>query len=156
MKNTIEIMKNTIEKQVELKAPVSKVWRALTDYKQFGEWFGWKLETPFAPGKVASGILSCCGDEHQRYEMTVQKIEPESYFSYTWHPYAFDPAVDYSKEPTTLIEFRLQPKGAGTLLSVRESGFDKLPKHRLEEAFPRNEGGWGFQLENIQKYVERD
>jgi uncharacterized protein YndB with AHSA1/START domain len=150
-------MKNSIEKEITLKAPVSKVWRALTDYKQFGEWFGWKIEAPFVPGQVAGGILSCGGEEHKgRYEMTVQKIEPETYFSYTWHPYAFDPKVDYAKEPPTLIEFRLQPKGDGTLLSVKESGFDKLSRQRLEEAFPKNEGGWGYKLEDIKEYVERD
>ena len=155
MKTTID-MKNTIEKEIILKAPVSKVWRALTDHQQFGEWFGWKIEAPFVAGKVACGLLGCGGRDHQRYEMTVQKIEPETYFSYTWHPYAFDPKVDYSKEPPTLIEFRLQPKGEGTLLSVKESGFDKLSKARLEEAYPKNEGGWAGQLENIQEYVERD
>jgi uncharacterized protein YndB with AHSA1/START domain len=149
-------MKNSIEKEIILKAPVSKVWRALTDHQQFGEWFGWKIEAPFVAGQVAGGILGCGGKEKQRYEMTVRKIEPETYFSYTWHPYAFDPKVDYTKEPPTLIEFRLQPKGEGTLLSVKESGFEKLSRQRLEEAYPRNEGGWEGQLENIQEYVERD
>ena len=93
-----------IEKQIELKAPVSKVWRALTDYREFGEWFRVKLEGPFVVGQVAGGFITWPGYEHLRMEVVVQKIEPERFFSYTWHPYAIDPKVDYSKETPTLVE----------------------------------------------------
>jgi uncharacterized protein YndB with AHSA1/START domain len=148
-------MKNSIEKEIILKAPVSKVWRALTDYKQFGEWFDWKVDRPFVPGGASGGRISCTGHE-QYLELTVQKIEPETYFSYTWHPYAVDPNIDYSKETPTLVEFRLEPKGGGTLLTVKESGFEKIPKQRLEEALRQNTRGWEFKVEDLQKYVERD
>jgi uncharacterized protein YndB with AHSA1/START domain len=142
-----------IEKQIELKAPVSRVWRALTDYREFGEWFRVKLEGPFVVGQVSAGNLTWPGYEHLRMEVVVQKIEPERFFSYTWHPYAKDPQVDYSKETPTLVEFRLEESGQGTLLKVTESGFDKIPKERRAEAFRMNENGWAQQLKNIEGYV---
>jgi uncharacterized protein YndB with AHSA1/START domain len=146
-------MTDRIEKQVELKAPVARVWRALTDSQEFGEWFRVKLEGSFVPGQVASGRITYPGYEHLRMEATVKAMEPERLFSFTWHPYAIDPEVDYSKEPTTLVEFRLEPKSSGTLLTVTESGFDNLPRERREEAFPRNDGGWTQQMKNIEAYV---
>jgi uncharacterized protein YndB with AHSA1/START domain len=102
-----------IEKQIDLKAPVSKVWRALTDYREFGEWFRVKLEEPFVAGQVSGGQLTHPGYEHLRMEVVVQKVEPERYFSYTWHPYAIDPTVDYSQETPTLVEFRLEKSAKG-------------------------------------------
>ena len=146
-------MNDRIEKQIELKAPVSRVWRALTDYQQFGEWFQVKIEAPFAPGETARGKLTFPGYEGKAFEFVVQKIEPESYFSYTWHPYAVDPNVDYSKEEPTLVEFRLAPTAGGTLLTVTESGFDKVPAHRRDEAMRMNDGGWAQQVQNIGRYV---
>ena len=95
-----------IEKQIEISAPVSQVWRALTDYRQFGEWFKVKLEEPFVPGQVVQGHITYPGYEHLKFEVIVQKLENERSFSYTWHPYAIDPNFDYSKEPSTLVEFR--------------------------------------------------
>lgn len=142
-----------IEKQIELKAPVSRVWRALTDYREFGEWFGVKFEAPFAVGQAARGRITYPGYEHLMLEAVVQKIEPETLFSYTWHPYAVDARVDYSKETPTLVEFRLEKTATGTLLRVNESGFDKIPSGRRDEAFRKNEGGWEQQLKNIEKYV---
>jgi uncharacterized protein YndB with AHSA1/START domain len=142
-----------IEKQIELKAPVSRVWRALTDYREFGEWFRVKLEGPFVVGKVAEGFITWPGYEHLRMEVVVQKIEPERYFSYTWHPYALDPKVDYSKETPTLVEFTLEKTAKGTLLKVTESGFDKIPSARRLEAFRMNDNGWAQQMKNIESYV---
>jgi uncharacterized protein YndB with AHSA1/START domain len=142
-----------IEKQIELNAPVSKVWRALTDHQEFGEWFKVKLERPFVVGQVAGGFITWPGYEHLRMEVVVQKIEPERLFSYTWHPYAIDPKVDYSNEPSTLVEFTLEKSGKGTLLKVTESGFDKIPASRRSEAFRMNENGWAQQLKNIESYV---
>ncbi len=142
-----------IEKQIELKAPVSRVWRALTDYKEFGAWFGVKFESPFVAGKPARGRITYPGYEHLMLEAVVQKIEPETLFSYTWHPYAIDTKVDYSKETPTLVEFRLEKTATGTLLRVTESGFDKIPSARRDEAFRKNEGGWAQQMKNIERHV---
>jgi uncharacterized protein YndB with AHSA1/START domain len=142
-----------IEKQIELKASVSRVWRALTDYKEFEEWFGVKFASPFVVGQVARGRITYPGYEHLMLEALVQTIEPERLFSYTWHPYAIDTKVDYSKETPTLVEFRLEKTASGTLLRVSESGFDKIPSARRDEAFRKNEGGWAQQMKSIEKYV---
>jgi len=147
-------MSNIIEKRLELKAPVSRVWRALTDHREFGEWFRLSVEEPFSPGKVARGRILHPGYEHLTWEATVQRMEPEKLFSFTWHPYAIDPSVDYSKEPTTLVEFKLERKGNGTMLYLTESGFDGLPAGRRMEAFRMNDQGWSQQMTNVQRYVE--
>src|SRR6476646_5598196 len=106
-----------IEKQIELKAPVGRVWLALTDHRQFSEWFRVDLENPFVPGQVTRGRVTYPGYEHLTFEAVVQKMEPERLFSLTWHPYAVDPKKDYSSEPSTLVEFRLEKTVAGTLLT---------------------------------------
>jgi uncharacterized protein YndB with AHSA1/START domain len=145
-----------IEKEIDLKAPVSKVWRALTDSREFGEWFQVKMDGPFVAGQEAHGDLTHPGYEHLRMTVVVQKIEPERYFSYTWHPYAIDTKVDYTKETPTLVEFTLEKSAKGanwTLLKVTESGFDKVPAERRLEAFRMNENGWAQQLKNIESYV---
>jgi uncharacterized protein YndB with AHSA1/START domain len=144
-----------IEKQIELKAPVARVWRALTDYREFGEWFRVKLEGPFVPGQTARGNITWPGYEHVVWEAVVQKMEPERLFSFTWHPYSVDPKADYSKETPTLVEFRLEATANGTLLTLTESGFDKVPAARREEAFLRNDGGWAQQMENIEAHVAK-
>jgi uncharacterized protein YndB with AHSA1/START domain len=146
-------MTNSIEKHIELKAPVSRVWRALTDYREFGEWFRVKLETPFVPGETSRGRILYPGYEHLVWEAVVQKMEPERLFSFTWHPYAIDPDVDYSGETPTLVEFRLEKTADGTSLTVTESGFDNIPDIRRLEAFRMNDGGWTEQMKNIEKYV---
>jgi uncharacterized protein YndB with AHSA1/START domain len=146
-------MNDRIEKRIELKAPVSRVWRALTDYREFGEWFGVKLEGPFVAGQVSRGQITYPGYEHLKLEAVVEKMEPERVFSFTWHPYAIDPQMDYSKETPTLVEFRLEKTATGTVLSVTESGFDKIPAGRRAEAFRMNDGGWTEQMKNIEKHV---
>jgi uncharacterized protein YndB with AHSA1/START domain len=146
-------MSNVIEKRIELNAPVSRVWRALTDYCEFGEWFRVKLDGPFVPGHVVRGHITYPGYEHVRWEATVQTMEPERLFSFTWHPYAIDPAIDYSSEPTTLVEFRLEPNNGGTIVRLTESGFDAIPRHRRFEAFRMNESGWTEQMKNIERHV---
>ena len=146
-------MENRIEKQIELKAPVSRVWRALTDYREFGEWFRVKLDGAFEPGKTSTGHVTWPGYEHLQWEVVVQDMEPEQYFAYTWHPYAIDPAVDYSTETPTLVEFHLEPTAAGTLLKVTESGFEDVPSARRLEAFQKNSNGWAQQMKNIETYV---
>jgi uncharacterized protein YndB with AHSA1/START domain len=148
-------MNDSIEKRIELNAPVSRVWQALTDYREFGEWFRVKLEGPFVPGQVSRGQMTYPGYEHVKWEATAQKMEPERLFSFTWHPYAIDPAVDYSKEPTTLVEFRLEPTDGGTVLFLTESGFEGIPEDRRFEAFRMNDGGWTEQMENIERHVAR-
>ena len=144
-----------IEKRIELKAPVARVWRALTDYREFGEWFRVNLEGPFVPGQVARGNITWPGYEHLVWEAVVQKMEPERLFSFTWHPYSIDPKVDYSKEAPTLVEFRLEEIAGGTLLLLTESGFDKVPASRRDEAFLRNDGGWSQQMKNIEIHVAK-
>src|SRR5262245_61583782 len=135
-------MENRIEKKIELRASVSRVWRALTDHREFGEWFRVKLEGPFIPGKTAHGHVTYPGYEHVKFAAEVKKMEPERLFSFTWHPAPVDPKVDYSAETPTLVEFRLEETAVGTSLTVTESGFDKLPGNRCLEAFRMNEGGW--------------
>ena len=149
-------MTNTIRKQIELRAPVSRVWRALTDHREFGEWFRVKLDGPFVAGGISRGHITYPGYEHVQWEAVVQKLEPERLFSYTWHPYPIDPKVDYSNEPSTLVEFQLEKTANGTLLTITESGFEKLKdeKRRLE-AFRMNEGGWTEQVRNIEAHVAR-
>jgi uncharacterized protein YndB with AHSA1/START domain len=146
-------MSDCIEKKVEIKAPVSRVWRALTDYREFSAWFGVRMESPFVAGKLSRGQITYPGFEHLTLEAAIQKIEPERLFSFTWHPYAIDPNVDYSSEPQTLVEFTLEKTASGTLLKVVESGFDSIPEHRRAEAFFRNDGGWKEQIVNIERHV---
>jgi uncharacterized protein YndB with AHSA1/START domain len=146
-------MDDRIEKRIELAATVSRVWRALTDYREFGEWFRVKLDGPFVPGQVSRGHITYPGYEHVKWEAVVQKMEPERLFSFTWHPYSDDLKTDYSKETPTLVEFWLEETTGGTLLLLTESGFDKIPSERRLEAFRRNDGGWTEQMKNIESYV---
>lgn len=146
-------MNTSIEKRIELKASISRVWRALTDYREFGEWFRVKLDGPFVAGQVSRGHITYPGYEHLKWEAVVQKMEPERLFSFTWHPYAVDPKVDYSLEAPTLVEFRLEKTPNGTSLLLTESGFDNIPSDRRMEAFRRNEGGWAEQMKNIESHV---
>ncbi|MEZ2127273.1 MULTISPECIES: SRPBCC family protein [unclassified Sinorhizobium] len=148
-------MTDRIEKNIELKAPVERVWRALTDHNEFGEWFRVKLDGPFIPGQVATGRILYPGYEHLKWEARIQRMDAPKLFSFTWHPYAVDADVDYSKEPPTLVEFRLEPSPNGTFLTIVESGFDALPPGRKSIALRMNDEGWTGQSENIRTYVER-
>lgn len=164
-----------IEKRVALRAPVSRVWRAISDAREFGRWFGFTLEGPFVPGQPIRGTFEGTLDEAGLLEYqkslglspsrvklpeknavfcTVDRIEPERYFSFRWIPYGIDSETDPENEPTTLVEFRLEPASGGTLLTIVESGFDLVPAHRRARAFRMNEGGWTAQSENLRKHVE--
>jgi uncharacterized protein YndB with AHSA1/START domain len=148
-------MSDRIEKQIELEAPLSRVWRALTDHNEFGQWFGVKLDGPFIPGQNATGKITEPKYAHLKWVMVIQKMEPQHLFFFTWHPYALDPQTDYSKETPTLVEFKLEKTPKGTLLKVTESGFDKIPSARRAEAFLRNDTGWATQMKNIEAYVAK-
>jgi uncharacterized protein YndB with AHSA1/START domain len=146
-------MDDRIQKRIELKAPVSRVWQALTDHREFGAWFRVALEGPFVPGQEVRGRITWPGAEHLTMTATVQRMESERRFSFTWHPYAIDPAIDYSAEPPTLVEFTLEAIPDGTLLTVIESGFAALPAHRRDLAFRMNEQGWSIQIQNISQHL---
>jgi uncharacterized protein YndB with AHSA1/START domain len=164
-----------IEKRVTLRAPVSRVWRALTDIQEFGRWFGVTLKEPFAEGKTIRGTFDGKFDEEALAKFqqavglprtkvrfpdenavfcTVERLEPERYFSFRWIPFGIDAEADPASEPTTLVEFKLEPVDEGTRVEIVESGFDRVPAHRRERAFRMNDGGWAAQAENLQRYVE--
>lgn len=153
-----------IEKKVLLRAARGRVWRALTDSKEFGSWFGCALESPFTPGAhvrgtVAPTTVDAEVAEKQKpyagrpFDLTVEQIEPERIFSFRWHPYAVEPDVDYSGEPTTLVVFELAEVREGTLLTVVESGFDRIPLARRAKAFMMNEQGWSGVTKLLEKHV---
>jgi len=142
-----------IEKKIVLRAPRSRVWHAIADAEQFGAWFGARLEGEFAPGARIEGRITSPGYEHMTMEMTVERVDPEHLFSYRWHPYAVEPGVDYSYEPTTLVEFRLDEVAGGTELTVVESGFDRIPVTRRADALRMNDAGWAEQIKSIERYV---
>jgi uncharacterized protein YndB with AHSA1/START domain len=153
-----------IEKKILLRAPLDRVWRAVSDAREFGSWFGVKFEGSFAPGTSIKGkIVPTKADrevaktqkpyEGVAFEFTVDRIEPKRLISFRWHPFAVDPGVDYSSEPTTLIVFELEENANGTLLTITESGFDRIPLARRAKAFTMNEQGWTAQTKLIEKYV---
>ena len=144
-----------IEKKVVVRASRSRVWRAITTAEEFGAWFRVNLEGEFAEGRTTRGRITHPGYEHVTMEMLVERIEDERYFAYRWHPYAIDAGVDYSTEPTTLVEFRLDKANGGTVLTIVESGFDRIPLARRAEAFRMNESGWTEQMTNIERHVSR-
>ena len=142
-----------IEKQITLDASRTRVWRALTEVEQFNAWFGVSLVTPFAPGTEVSGQINIRGYEHVAMTIWIETMEPDRFFSFRWHPYAIEPGVDYSAEPTTLVSFTLEDAGAGTRLTIVESGFDAIPESRRAKAFSMNSSGWNGQAENIRKFL---
>ncbi len=155
-----------IQKNVLLKAPRARVWKALTDAKEFGEWFGVRFDGPFVAGAPLRGVIAPTKVDPEvaklqqpyagkTFDITVDRIEPQRLFSFRWHPYAVEPGVDYSKEPTTLIVFTLEEKPNGILLTVTESGFDQIPLDRRAKAFTANEGGWAIQMTLIEKHLAR-
>jgi uncharacterized protein YndB with AHSA1/START domain len=142
-----------IEKQLTLDAPLARVWRALTEVKEFNAWFGVSLATPFAPGAEVSGRITIRNYEHVTMTIWIETMEPPRFFSFRWHPYAIEPGVDYSAEPTTLVSFTLEDAGAGTRLTIVESGFDAIPEARRAKAFSMNSNGWNGQAENLRKFL---
>jgi len=156
-----------IEKKILLRAPLQRVWRALSDSTQFGAWFGVKFDAPFTPGaRITGKIVGTTVDadvakaqkqyEHIPFEITIDRIEPERLFFFRWHPNAVEPGVDYSKEPTTLISFTLKEVANGVMLTVTESGFDQIPLARRAKAFTANEQGWGMVIQLIEKYLAKE
>ena len=155
-----------IQKHILLKAPLARVWKALTDSTEFGDWFGVRFEGPFIAGRPLRGVIAPTKADAEvarmqepyagkTFDIAVERIEPQRLFSFRWHPFAIEPGVDYSKEPTTLIEFTLEEKPDGVLLTVTESGFDRIPLERRAKAFTANEGGWEKQMTLIGKHLAR-
>lgn len=143
-----------IERQVLIKAPRSRVWRALSNAEEFGKWFGADLKgQAFAPGQRVQGPITIPGYQHVVFDVIVERVEPQRLFSFRWHPYAVDPKIDYSKEKRTQVVFELRDAPEGTLLTTVESGFDDVPVERRMEAFRMNSGGWEAQTINLEKYV---
>jgi uncharacterized protein YndB with AHSA1/START domain len=142
-----------IEKRIRLDAPRSRVWRALADSKEFGKWFRVVLEGQFRPGARVRGKVTHPGYEHLPFELEIEQMEPERLLSWRWHPAAIEAGVDYSKEPTTLVVFELADDGTGTLLTVVESGFDRIPPERRSQAYRMNEDGWAHQMKNVEQYL---
>ena len=142
-----------IQKKVVLRAPLAKVWRAISNAREFGTWFRLELYGEFVEGQTVQGHITYPGYEHFKAEMLVVRIQPQTYFAYRWHPAAIEPHFDYSKEPTTLVELALGEVEGGTELTITESGFDALPASRRAEAFRSNDKGWGIQCQNITEYV---
>jgi uncharacterized protein YndB with AHSA1/START domain len=153
-----------IEKKVLLRAPLKRVWRALSDSKEFGTWFGVKFNGPFAPGASVHGVITPTTVnaevakaqkpyEGMPFEITIEQMEPERLFSFRWHPFAIERGVDYSAEPTTLVTFVLEEAANWVMLTVTESGFDRIPLERRAKAFTANEQGWGMVVKLIEEYL---
>jgi uncharacterized protein YndB with AHSA1/START domain len=154
MNTTTSTETDRIERSIQIDTPRSRVWRAISNAEAFGAWFGADLKgQAFVPGQRVQGPITIKGYEHIMFDVVVERVEPEELLSYRWHPYAVDPAIDYSKEERTLVTFTLKDAGQGTLLTVVESGFDKVPPGRRMEAIRMNTGGWEAQLHNIQRYA---
>lgn len=147
-------MQDRIEKTIDVHAPLSRVWRAITDFHEFGRWFGANLEGPFEVGVFTRGQVTIPGYEHLRFEALTEVMESEHEFAFRWHPAAGDPDDDLADEPRTLVTFRLAATAAGTRIELTESGFSALPIARRDSAFESNNGGWDFQLGNIKTHAE--
>lgn len=146
-----------IERSVTLKAPVSRVWRALSNAEEFGNWFGVNLKGKvMKAGSQLQGHVTYPKYEHLIWNVVIERMEPNRWLSWRWHPAAIDVTVDYASEPTTLVEFELKEVPGGTLLTVVESGFDAVPPHRRFDAFRMNSNGWDTQMRNIEKHVATD
>jgi uncharacterized protein YndB with AHSA1/START domain len=152
----MNISTDRIERKVLIKAPRARVWRALSDAGEFGDWFGVNFKgKTFVAGKHVQGKITYPGYEHLTMEVLIERIVPEQLLSWRWHPAAIDPKVDYSQEPTTLVEFELKEVNGDTMLTVVESGLDKIPLARRADVFRMNSSGWDEQMENIKKHVAK-
>lgn len=154
-----------IEKRIFLRAPQEKVWQAISDAEQFGNWFGIEFDSGFSRETEVTGRIKPTSVDPALAKMqenyrgkpvafVVERIEPMSLFSFRWHPFANDESIDYSKEPATLVVFTLEPAEGGTMLTIVESGFNDIPIARRADAFEANEKGWGMQLQLIEKYLQ--
>lgn len=146
-------MVDSIVKVVELKAPLSRVWYAISDYKEFGRWFCVKLDGPFRPGSISTGKMTFPGYEGYPWRAIVERMEPERLFSFRWHDYDEKSGADVTEQATMLVEFRLEPTAEGTRLTITESGFEALPDHRRIEVLRDNTEGWNIQAINIAAHV---
>ncbi len=158
---------DAIVKTVTLKADLDRVWRAISDAQEFGQWFGMRFDAPaFTPHSKMTGRITptVVNDEvaamqkpHEgmAFEMVIADIEPKSLFSFRWHPYAIDKTRDHSHEPMTLITFALKEVEGGVHLTITESGFNAIPIERRAEAFAADSGGWAKQLELIEAWLAR-
>jgi uncharacterized protein YndB with AHSA1/START domain len=153
-----------IEKKLLLRVPRERAWRALADSTEFGRWFGVKFDGPFVAGAALHGKIvgssvnpevakAQKAHEGKPFEITIERIEPETLFSFRWHPHAIDPAVDYSQEPTTLVVFTLEDSADGVLLTIVESGLDQIPLARRAQAFSANDGGWTIMIKVFEEYL---
>ena len=156
-------MTDSIRKQVVLKAPRARVWRAISDSQAFGAWFGMTIDGPFIAGKTVKGHIAKTqvdaeiAKQQEPYvgmpcDLMIERIEPETCLAFRWHPGA-DPDVA-PDAPTTLVTFELADASGGTELTITESGFDALPHEKRAKAFADNEGGWQAQLTLIAKYLD--
>jgi len=156
--------RDSIQNQILLRAPRERVWQALTDSRQFGAWFGMRFSAPFVPGATMRGTMTPTAVDPEiarkqepfeglPFEITIDRIEPQRLFSFRWHPGAVDPTVDYAAEPTTLVTFELEETPDGILLTVTESGFDRIPLARRAQAFSGNEQGWSLVVTLVEKYL---
>src|SRR5512139_4121845 len=144
-----------IEEKILLRVPRARVWRALTDAEEFGAWFGVKLAGTFAPGASVKGTITEKGYEGLPFEIAIERIEPQRLFSWRWHPYAMDPEVDYSAESPTVVLCELEEVAGGTMLTLVETGFDRIPTMRRAEAYRMHEEGWASQMKSIEKYLAK-
>jgi uncharacterized protein YndB with AHSA1/START domain len=149
-------MQDRIDKTVELAAPVARVWRALTNYQEFGAWFRVDLHGPFVLGQTSTGVTTYPGYEGMRWEANVVAMEHERLFAFEWCPFEHDDYRDFQSAPKTRVEFKLEPTERGTRLAITESGFDRIPDDkRRVDALRSNTQGWDIQANNIAQYVER-
>ena len=143
-----------LEKKVLLHAPRARVWRAMATRKEFGRWFDVDLDREFEPGVEVRGTFHAKEHEGIRWQMWIEEVVAERRLSFRWHPYAIDPKVDYSSEPTTLVVFELEDAPGGTLVTITESGFDSVPLARRAKAFEMNDGGWTEMSKRLAGHVD--
>ena len=144
---------DSIQKQIVLRATPVRVWRALSSAREFGTWFGVEFHDDFVPGATVHGKVVYEGKD-MAFTFHIERMESERLMAFRWHPFAVDPAIDYAREPTTLVELTLAPASGGTLLTVTESGFDQIPLARRARAFEMNSHGWAEQMQNIARHVD--
>jgi uncharacterized protein YndB with AHSA1/START domain len=147
-------MSDKIVQTTRIRAPIDRVWRAVSDHREFGTWFKVALDQPFEVGQPSTGHFTYPGFEDMAWTVEVVAVEPPRRLAFRWHPHAVDRNRDYSSEPTTLVEFLLREVDDGTEVEVVESGFDAIPASRRDEAFRMNSGGWEEQARFLRDYVE--